>query len=373
MTIRWIPLAVLGAALVPCAPTAQSFHIIPSVDVATVADSNLFVRAADRQADVIARVSPAVDVAYRSTRLTLAGRYSVDAERFAEHSTLSTSRARQQAAGDLVYRPGRRLTIGSAASFFATQTPGELNTAAGLMLARADAVRLTLSQTMTYQQDAVTQGTVRYSFVEDRLAGRPPLAAHTAILTGARQLSRRDDGRVEYAFRAFDAGLEGWTQAHVLTAGWTRRLTRRTTLAAAVGPRLADRTLAPEASGSVAYHLEAADLSLEYTRTQTMLVGLPGAADASSLSATVASGRPAAFRLRITPGVIHTTRDDLDAVVYRLGVELSRPIAGGLTVHAGYEATLQQGDVYAATPAPPLERHVVTVRLAATPPARRRR
>ena len=70
-----------------------------------VSDSNLFCGPADRQSDVIARVSPAIDAEYRSTRLTLLGRYTVDAERFAEHASLTTPRARQQAAVDVLYRP----------------------------------------------------------------------------------------------------------------------------------------------------------------------------------------------------------------------------------------------------------------------------
>ncbi len=76
--------AVLGMALVPCAPSAQAtFTVKPSVTLAVVSDSNLFARPTDPQSDVVSRVSPAIDAEYRSPRLTVLGRSTVDAERFA--------------------------------------------------------------------------------------------------------------------------------------------------------------------------------------------------------------------------------------------------------------------------------------------------
>ena len=362
MTAWRTSLVVLCSALAPGELAAQAtFTVTPSINVAMVSDSNLFMRPADRQSDLISRVSPAVDAGYRSTRLTLLGRYTVDAERFAEHASLTTPRARQQAAVDVLYRPGRRLTFGADASLSTTETAGELNTVSGLTLARVSARRVAVSPTLTYKYDAVTEGTVKYAFVGDRLAGGAPLAAHTATMTGERHVSRRDAARVDYIFRAFDFGSEGSTRSHVVTVGWTRSLSRRASLTAGGGPRMGDGELTPELSASVSYRLEAADLSIEYARTETTLIGLPGAADTDSVSARAAFGRLDALRIRLVPGVMHTARAGLEARVYRLGIGVSLPIGRRLTLDAAYDATHQRGDVYTARADDVVTRHVILI------------
>lgn len=358
-------LAVWCGVLFPTELVAQAvFHMTPSLNVAVVADSNLLARPSEAQADIISRVSPAVDAEYRSRLLTVLGRYTIDAEHFAQHTTLTTPRARQHAAIEVEYQRGRRLTIAAETSYSTTETPGELNVLSDVTLTRGRAQRLAVSPALTYELSALTKSTAQYAFTQDRLAGGVPIAAQSASFNGEHQVSRRDVARVEYVFRQFDFGVDAITRSHVMTLGWVRNLTRRASLSLGGGPRAGDGTVSPELSASVNYRAPDAELSLAYARTQTTLIGLVGAADTDSVSATAIYGRPTSLRMRVAPGVMQTTRAGLDARVYRLGVGASHPIGRALTIEASYDVTRQRGDLYAARTGETIIRHLMLVSFA---------
>jgi hypothetical protein len=361
--------AALGMALVPCEPSAQStFTVKPTVTFAVVSDSNLFARPTDPQSDVVSRVSPAIDVEFRGPRLTMAGRTTVDAERFDRNSSLTSVQARQQAAIDVRYRAARRVTVDADAMYSTTETPGELNLVSGVTLMRARARRLAVSPSITYQRDAATTAIVTYAITEDRLAGGVPMIAHAATAAGERRWSQRDIVRLDYVFREFDFGLEPSSRSHTVTAGWTRGLTRRASLSLAGGPRVGDGTIVPELSASLGYRAPAVDLSLAYASAQTTLIGLAGAADTHGLSAAAAYGRRDSLRVRLVPGVMQTARAGLQARVYRLSLGVTYPIGGAVSLEAAYDVTRQHGDVYAPRLNEIITRHLMVVSLAATTP-----
>lgn len=364
--------AVAGIVLLAGELSAQSsFTVKPSVTLAVVSDSNLFAQPADPRSDVVSRMSPAIDAGYRSKRFTLFGAATIDAERFAAHTSLTTPLARSHTALDVRYQPARRLTIDADASFSTTQTPGELNLVSEVALTRAPARRLAVGPALTFQRDAVTKVSLAYAMTEDRLAGAEPTIAHTATAAGERRWSRRDSARLEYVLREFDFGLASPTRSHTVTVGWTRDLTRDASVSLGAGPRVGDGAIVPELSASLAYRATAVDLSLAYARAQTTLIGLAGAADTHSLSATAAYGRRESLRMRLAPGIMQTARAGLQARVYRLSLGASRNVGDALSLDAAYDLTRQRGDVYAARPNEIIIRHVVVVSLAAaTPPTR---
>src|SRR5207245_11593673 len=93
---------LLGGILLGGTATAQpDLYANGTLSLAGVRDDNLFFTAESRQSDLITRLTPRFEAGSRWERLSLSGRWSLDAERFAEHPDLDTNRARESAAFDL--------------------------------------------------------------------------------------------------------------------------------------------------------------------------------------------------------------------------------------------------------------------------------
>src|SRR5881409_1451400 len=77
-------------------------YVKGALSLSDVEDDNLFSTPREsRQGDSISRLTPEIKGGLRSARFSLAGRYSLEAERFADHPELDTTRARQTAWVDL--------------------------------------------------------------------------------------------------------------------------------------------------------------------------------------------------------------------------------------------------------------------------------
>src|SRR6266481_1499635 len=138
--IRITLFAAVGLA--PNIAQAQmGWFAAPSLLAAEVYDDNLFFSPSQREQDRILRLSPAIEAGYRSDPLSVRGRYTFDAERYAQHPQLDSNQAREQAGMDFRYRPTHRLTVATEASVITTQTPAELNLDTGLGSRRVQAER----------------------------------------------------------------------------------------------------------------------------------------------------------------------------------------------------------------------------------------
>jgi hypothetical protein len=345
------------------------FRTTPSVALAVVSDSNLLARPGGTHADVISRVTPAIEGDYRSKLVTAAGRFTFDAERFAANPSLTTAHARQHAAFDVRYRLRPRLTIGGDASYLMTNMPSELNVASGLALAHGRARRLGFSAVAIQELSARTEGTLQYTLTQDRLEHGVPTTSSSAAASLAHRVSRRHTGRLEYTLRQFVFGADDLRRSHTVSVGWTADLTRRFRISAAGGPRAGDGALAPELATSLTYHDAKTDVVLAYARTETTLIGLPGTADTDTFSIAAGYGRGHGLRFRVAPAVMKTSRGDLEALVYRLAVGASHPIGRFMLADLSVEAMRQRGDVYIRG-ANRIARHVVVLSLQVVPPAR---
>ena len=137
-----LALVFLHEVMAPRPSRAQNvFQMRPLMTTAQVYDSNLFFTKSDRQPDFITRVSPGLLSEYRSPRLNLEGRYTLDLERFADHPELSAADARQRAAINFAYRLHSPVVFAGDAEYSTTHTPSELNADSGLFLSRARAER----------------------------------------------------------------------------------------------------------------------------------------------------------------------------------------------------------------------------------------
>jgi len=354
------------------ADAQQMFRLNPSISMTEAYDSNLFFTPSNREGDSIFRVSPAIEPEYRSMPWTIVGRFALDAERFTAHPELNTIQAREHAALDVRYRPAPRWAFGAATEFSKTQTPGELNVLTAVTLARANASRLAIRPSVTYDFDAVTQGKLEYSCTDDRLAGSPRLWAQTATVSVDRRTSSRDTASVGYSVRQFLFGPDDRTTSQVLSVGWTHSMTPLASLALQGGPRVSDGVPAPEFSASLRYRVRLGDLGLTYSRGQTTLVGLGGTVDTHGLAATATYRPRRSIQMRVAPGMFRSVRIGTSAQVYRIAVGVAGSIGRWLWLDASYDMNVQHGDIYAMRPLDRIARHVAQIRAVAGPRAGRK-
>jgi hypothetical protein len=363
-------LAVVSAPLLPGVAAAEApFRIVPSMTTSAVHDGNLFLTASDRQADIITRVSPAVDAEYRAALWELEGRYTFDIERYGDHAELSSADARRQATAALAYRPSRRLTINVAGEYSKVQGPGELNTLSGLAFARARTERIGARGAVSRELSRVGVATIDYQFTNDRVAGGTTTRTHTAGVGVARRISPADT--LTTTARAQQFSFEGPSATAVaLGLRWTR-IMRSAELALESGPRVTNGAIAPDVSAQIRFPRRSGSLTFAYFRTQSTVVGLAGTSDLQGATATAAwTGR----RLHVTlsPSVMQSDQPGFRAVVYQLSAEAARKIAPGVLVVLSASGALQHLDLQHRLHPEDIQQPQVALRIVVDPRLARR-
>ena len=165
-------LLLLRAVMLPSVALAQAgYYVTPSFSLGAVYDDNVFSTSSHPKADFISRFTPGIQAGYQSAPLTLLGRYTFDAEIYADHPELDNAQVRQQPSIEFRYLPTRPLTLSVNGSYFETQTPRELNGLTGLEVGRRRAQSFSFAPSIAYQFDALTSGKGGYTFTRDELAG----------------------------------------------------------------------------------------------------------------------------------------------------------------------------------------------------------
>jgi hypothetical protein len=342
--------------------SAQGLSYLPSFGMSVAYDDNLYHRPVG-EGDMFVRFSPRLDAAYRSGRLAITSRYALDADRFTRHPELTTAHGRQDAGLDARYDASRRLLVTGMAAFSETQTPSDLNEVTALTPGRARARRLVLGPSATYDVGSRTDASAGYTATLETLQGGVSVTTQNATAALEHRRSAASSVRVEYLEQRFVfAGVQA-NVSRALTAGWTREVTRGTTLTLRAGPRLTDGVPAPEIAASARHQLRAGAISVSYLQTQTTLIGLPGIAGVRSVTATTEGQPRPRLTLRAASGVLQTRQRDLSSLVYRVSASCAWTFASHLGIEAGYDMDLQRGDLYTATAAQNIGRHLTTVNL----------
>jgi hypothetical protein len=349
----------------------EGFQLRPSLTATQVHDSNLFSTSSDRVADLVTRVTPVIESEYRSTMWTLKGRYTFDAERFAEHPELSRAAARRDALAGVEYRPTRRLTLAADGELSSTETPGDLNLLTGLAFTRARADRLAAHSSIKRQLDRLTTGTIDYTFTEDRLAGAIEIHTHGATVVADHHISSRDIMKVtssvyQFAFGSAEEGTVAATSL-ALTLGWTRALARDTEIAFDGGARATNGAIAPELSGGIRFRFDSGSASFAYARTQATIIGLAGTADTQSATATAAWSPWRRLQISAAPAFVRIQDASAHADVYRLTLDASHPIGRNLSVAFTGVANIQNGTLYARPAGETIQQQSIMIKMIAQP------
>jgi hypothetical protein len=342
----------------------------PSVSLAGIYDSNVLMSRSQAKEDFIARLSPAIEVAHRSARTDFQGGYTQDAEAYAQHPELGSSRARRHAATDIRYETTRQSTMAAHVGYTETQRPGELTPETGLELGRNRAERLAMAPSLAYRFDPVSVGTGSYAYTRDKVDGGIRTDTHTVALGLDRGVTARDTAMLRYAFQRFVFDDPHAAEAHVLTAGGTHAFTARTSATLLAGPRFSDGSTRPEISVSLRHRLQRGELSFDYARSQYTAIGLPGPVNTEAVGAMALYRPSRSLEIRAAPGMATSARGDFRADVYRMKLDVRRRVAPYLVLVGSYEYVMQQGALDATTEGR-IVRHVLLLALAVAPGARR--
>lgn len=367
--------AVTHLCLLVSSANAQSaFQFRPSFSLTQMHDSNLFSTPTNVREDFITRLTPTVDSDYRSTRLRLAGHYSLDAEAFAEHTDLTNALTRQQTSLTAGYDPTSRLSFTTGAEYLTTQTPGELNADTSLSFTRAPANRFAAHSQLTRKLSARSSMTAGYTFTQDRLASQFESKTHTAHLGVERRRSSRTAIRLSYRFRGFSFasdGLDGSpVDSHALSFGWMRALARQISVRLDGGPRVTNGEIRPELNTSVEAHFRAVDWSLGYGRTQNTVIGVVGTADVQHVAAGAAWRIGRSLQMHVAPAYFRNALNDRAADVYTVRIGVERSITRMLSVDVAVDASRQVGHLVPVMAGDRIDRSGISIRFVTGPTAR---
>jgi hypothetical protein len=363
MTGRLIVIALIHAAGTTVAAQAVSFT--PSVGASAVYDDNVFHQPGG-DGDVVTRFSPRFDSSYKSERLSLSGRYALDADRFARHPELTTAHGRQEAAVDVHYNSSRRFVLGGTASLAEAAAAVDVAQVSGLAPGRARTRRMTLNPSATYQFGPRADVKLGYTITTESLQGGVDVTTHTATSALERHLSDRNSLQIEYSAQQYVFGTDEASSSQALTAGWTRDISRATILSLRAGPRVTAGTLAPEISALLSRQTRAGSFSASYLRTQTTLIGLAGIADTNGVTATIENEPRPRVRLQAASRLLHTRQAGLSSIAYRFSLGCAWPISRHIGAEAGYDTDLQRGNLYTRQSVQSIRRNLATVRIVVT-------
>ncbi len=369
---RWSWLASAVCVAWPAVAAAQVTSVVtPTVRVEAAHDTNILWRP-EARADEIWRLSPALAVVIDSPRANWSGDAAIDAEWFARNRDLSTPFARQHAAMQGHVRSTERLRFEVGGAYDSGIRPAELNLLTGLTPGRVRGTRWVGSGEAGYGVTARTE-----------LIARGQSQGETTEIVDAftqdaearvrHAWSDRNSGNVRYLaqFFTFDSGS---LTSHVVTAGWTRRVTTATALEFDGGVRIARGEYRPEIEAGATYRGQFADLRVRYLWTQTTALGVLGLVESQGGILTFRYDRPQVLSASIDAGAHFNTLDGERSDVYRFSGEILRPVIGALAIAAAWSFDHHRGVFVAADPVPgPIlpgaprgdrfSRHVVLLRL----------
>ena len=317
-------------------------YITPSLSLGRAYDDNLFFTPTDPQSSALWRVSPGLEAGYLSEPLTLAGFFTVDAERYTQHPELDSNAVRRDETLNIGYKPTQRIDFAMDASYISTDTPAELAPGSSFGFGRARARVYTADPSLAYRLDPVLTGKVGYNYEKDELTGSFDTYARTGSLGLDYETSTRATWSADYA--ATDYSFTGTPiTSRVLTVGLAYELGPETKATLAAGPRNTEGMTTAELSASLRHTFEDGSLRLSYARSQIIVFGLAKPVDTRSYQATLDFAPGPNFELLLIPSVVQDRSAGTTADVYRFGVNLSYKFTRSVAAVCTYQYNRQRG------------------------------
>jgi hypothetical protein len=346
-------------AFCPVAASAQARVIVaPSAAAGPVYDDNLFSAPQGQETvDVIWRVTPGISGSRETPRTFWFGNYSLDAELYRDHPSLTTPLARQTGAGSVRIQASTRSAVTFAGGYDNTITPTELNVTTGVQLGRVRGWRWHAGPEFRHDFASSSSFTVAYDLTDEALSSANPLSTGRQLMTHAGDVrvvlgvNERNEIHVGGLVRdfLFDGTRNLWSVGGLI--GWGVQLTPYTKFTVLGGPRVTqgDSKPEPEVDATLLRRVRVTDVSLNYARTLTTAVGLFRPLLTQRVVGSASYRRIAIAEIGVQGGW-YQNRDrqgNSTLRVYRIGGDVMRRIAGALSIAASYTYDFQRGHLRA--------------------------
>jgi hypothetical protein len=320
----------------------QRFDLGASLAAVESYDDNLFFSPVAREQDDIWRLSPRLSVGRRSPRLTIRGRYGLDAESYRRHPELNSAFAGQDATLDMSWTPSKRVVVTTTATYAESQSPGMLNLLSGLELGRRRGRRLYARQLLTWRMGARSELAFEPSFTREAVEGLPRTDTEAATLRLEKRLGALDRGHVSYGVRRDD--FDGNSVfAHVVALGWTREISPLDHFEVEAGPRLSDHVVGAEARASLRHRFERGEAAVAYVHTQTTVLGAAGPVMTKGVTATLTRQLFGSLTLAAGPTFSRVQGQGSEFEVFRINLEAAWRLNRRLSLSASHQFNFQSG------------------------------
>jgi hypothetical protein len=358
--------AVLCALATAEAGAQSEVTVVPAVSVSTVYDDNLF-SAPTGVGDVLSSLRPSLEGRVASPRLNLQSLAYFDVQRSASHVALNTFDARRHAMVDVRGQASPALSLGMAARYDRSETPGDLNLESGLLLDRQLAHRIQLTPSLAYRTDPRTTISARYDWTSEALSGwsgGDMQAWHASL---AREVTPRTTLNGRYLGRVFTGEMNANSQS--LLAGWSREMSPGINVSVEAGPRVTShRGLRAEVLAALLRRTPRTRVRLDYWRGETIVLGIAGPVEIHSGSTNVSWTLRRYFDVGTQLGVFNShTLEQTSAVVYHAAL-VAAWSRQPYILSVSYGNDVQKGDIRSRGAADEyVRRGVFLVRLTVAP------
>ena len=331
----------------PALLAGDRFEILPSLQVQGVSDNNLNASFDDPISDRITRVTPALTLRLDSSRLRIAGGYSLDSERYMTHSNFDSNRARERAELGIAYDATPRLVLALNGSYLDTNTLADLNTDTALAASRVRGRRFTFGPSAIIRLSPQTTAAVSASSSATNVVNGVGMSIQNEDARLDRWTTSRDRLSVAYSHSrlAFSGSSAQTIDTHVTIGEWIHHFSSRDRLMLQAGPRITGRSRSLDAAGSLTHTFRITSLGLVFSRSQATLIGYAGTVQSQSLIGHFSFDPNRRLSLFMNPAVIRSAHGNLTATVTRAAFGARWSITSLLDADLVYNRDLQKGAI----------------------------
>ncbi len=345
MRAALITLILTSVVLAASHARAQSrVDVVPSVSVGSVYDDNLFAQVLGSGGQML-QVRPGLEATVESPRLKLGSLWTFDMQH-SNHADLNTFDARRHADLELAYRSTSATTLGFAARYDRTETPGEINLLSGVLGDRRQAHRWEAYPNFSHRFRPRTSMTGSYDWTDESLLDNGTGRMHVLRTGLSHEYTTRTTFTTSYLGRRFVDETDT-NSSHAILGGWDYELAPGTRVTLQGGPRISSyRGIAPELVAGFFRDTNRLDVGVDYWHGETIVLGIQGPVAVNSgtarltwpMTRTIEIGSHSAVT-----GIV--TLDQRQVTTYRETLVSSWSPGGWYTVAASYGVDYQQGDI----------------------------